>query len=119
VIRLDTTQNDQPFVEADPKPAPGWPYFIAGGAVAAVGGVLLFPCMMSANGHSSDPADDPCRDDAPRILGFTALVASVPLFVLGFVQTSKSKAWKRRNRTPRVVPMIGRDALLLGYTGSF
>jgi hypothetical protein len=118
VIRLDTTQNDQPFVEADPKPAPGWPFLIAGAGVGGAGLLLLFPCMMDANDHTSPETREDCPD-AMRILGLTALLGSVPLFVIGFSKNSQRRAWKRRHQPPRVVPMIGRDALLLGYTGSF
>ncbi|HEX2879938.1 MAG TPA: hypothetical protein VHO25_10440 [Polyangiaceae bacterium] len=113
------TEGDQPFVEQDPKPASGWPYFIGGAAAALVGGVLLFPCAMDANDHTSiEDREDPC-DNGRGILGLTALGASVTLCVLGFSQNSKRKAWKRRHQPPRVVPLIGHDALLLGYTGTF
>lgn len=55
----------------------------------------------------------------PRVLGLLALTASVPLFIIGFVQTSKRKAWKRRHQLPRIVPMVDRDALILNYTSTF
>ncbi len=115
---MHETEVDPPFVNDDPKPSSGVPYFIVGGVVAAAGGVLLLPCLMSANSHSSEIRNNSCHDE-PRVLGLIALGASVPLVVMGFVQISKRKAWKRRNQLPRVVPMVDRDALVLNYTGTF
>jgi hypothetical protein len=119
VIRLDEVKRDeQPFVDPDPKPASGWPFVIAGAGLVAVGGVLLFPCVMDANDHSSTEDRDDCGD-APRILGLTALLVSAPFFLIGFAKNSQRKAWKRRQQPPRVVPLVTREALFLSYQGTF